>query len=114
MKELSTLITIQLINGSAANKYDFVADQPFILSPVNNNTAAGTTHSISQSITIDRISDAQAHLFAQTREGILTLMDIDHKPITIGSSDIPCKISVVQNLNTATLKVDYQGIEPIL
>ncbi len=114
MKELSTLITIQLINGSAANKYDFVADQPFTISPVNNNTASGTTHSISQSITIDRISDEEAHLFGQTRQGILHLKDLDHMPITIGSIDIPCKISVVQNLNTSILKVDYQGIDPIL
>lgn len=104
MKELSIVITVTPIGKMKKASYTFIAD-PFEFNCVLEKTSSGNYFSCDKDINIELPDIDTVHEFYGGRRVVLHMKDSSDRIINIGTVDIPALVSIVPNLNSATLSI---------
>lgn len=117
MLEFLNAIQVSLVNPDGHGKekvYDFVADT-FSYIPQLTDNEAGNYWNCDKTIVIDLPDEETSRTFAIERSAIVTIKTSDRKTHNIGTSDIPARVQISSNLNTANLVIKCKMLtDPLL
>lgn len=105
MKELSVRIQVQPVKSMRKESYQFMSSDYFTFVPMLSISAAGSVYVCDLEVNIDKpVSDDMID-FSIFRSCIVNFIDSAGNPIKIGTEDIPAKVIISPNLNTAVFKI---------
>lgn len=110
MKEFTSLITVELLDGTNGKHFDVFADH-FEFSPVASEDDNGRLWNCDKTFVIDLPDAATQRLLQVTRSAILTLNVVRGTPVRLGTRDIPARVRISPHLNKAQLIVSCKMLE---
>lgn len=117
MLEFLNTVQVRLVNPNREGKkkvYDFVADT-FTYIPQLTDNEAGNYWNCDKTIVIDLPDEGTRRTFAIERSAIVTIKTSDRKTHNIGTSDIPARVQISSNLNSANLVIKCKMLtDPLL
>ena len=117
MLEFLNTVQITLVNqirDGQKKVYDFVADT-FTYIPQLTDNEAGNYWNCDKTIVIDLPDEETRRIFAIERSAIVTIKTSDRKTHNIGTSDIPARVQISSNLNSANLLIKSKMLtDPLL
>ena len=117
MLEFLNTVQVTLVNqvrDGQKKVYDFVADT-FTYIPQFTDNEAGNYWNCDKTIVIDLPDKETRRTFSIERRAIVTIKTSDRKTHRIGSLDIPARVQVSSNLNSANLIIKCKMLtDPLL
>ena len=117
MLEFLNTVQITLVNqirDGQKKVYDFVADT-FTYIPQLTDNEAGNYWNCDKTIVIDLPDEEARRIFAIERSAIVAIKTSDRKTHRIGTSDIPARVQISSNLNSANLIIKCKMLtDPLL
>ena len=98
MKELSVRIQVQPVKSMRKESYKFMTSDYFTFLPSLTTSSAGTVYVCDLEVNIDKPDTDDFSC-------IVNFTDSTGNTIKIGTDDIPAKVIISPNLNTAALKI---------
>ncbi|MBM6865869.1 hypothetical protein H6A66_11905 [Bacteroides caecigallinarum] len=105
MKELSVRIQVQPVKSMRKESYNFMTSDYFTFLPSLTTSSAGTVYVCDLEVNIDKPDTDDLIDFSMLRSCIVNFTDSAGNLIKIGTDDIPAKVIISPNLNTAVLKI---------
>lgn len=105
MKELSVRIQVQPVKSMRKQSYNFTTSDYFTFLPSLTTSSAGTVYVCDLEVNIDKPDTDDLIDFSIIRSCIVNFTDSAGNLIKIGTDDIPAKVIISPNLNTAALKI---------
>ncbi len=117
MLEFLNTVQVILVNPTRDGQkkvYDFVADT-FTYIPQFTDNEAGNYWNCDKTIVIDLPDEETRRTFSIERSAIVTIKTSDRKTHRIGTSDIPARVQISSNLNSANLIIKCKMLtDPLL
>ena len=117
MLEFLNTVQVTLVNPNREGKnnvYDFIADT-FSYIPQLTDNEAGNYWNCDKTIIVDLPDEEIRRTFAIERRAIVTIKTSDRKTHRIGSLDIPARVQISSNLNSANLIIKCKMLtDPLL
>ena len=117
MLEFLNTVQVTLVNPNREGKkkvYDFIADT-FSYIPQLTDNEAGNYWNCDKTIIIDLPDGETRRTFSIERRAIVTIKTSDRKTHRIGSLDIPARVQISSNLNSANLIIKCKMLtDPLL
>lgn len=105
MKELSVRIQVKPVKTMRKESYHFMTSDYFTFQPSLTTSSAGTVYVCDLEVNIDKPDADDMIDFSMLRSCIVNFIDSSGNPIKIGMDDIPAKVIISPNLNTAVLRI---------
>lgn len=105
MKELSVRIRVHPVKSMRKGEYQFMTSDYFTFQPTLSTSAAGTVYVCDLEVHIDKPDIEDMVDFSMFRSCIVEFTDSSGNPIKIGTEEIPAKVIISPNLNTAVFKI---------
>ena len=117
MLEFLNTVQVGLVNptrGGQKKVYDFIADT-FSYIPQLTDNEGGIYWNCDKTIVIDLPDKETRRTFSIERRAIVTIKTSDRKTHRIGSLDIPARVQISSNLNSANLVIKCKMLtDPLL
>ena len=117
MLEFLNTVQVSLVNPNRVgqkNVYEFIADT-FSYIPQLTDNEAGNYWNCDKTIIVDLPDEEIRRTFAIERRAIVTIKTSDRKTHRIGSLDIPARVQISSNLNSANLIIKCKMLtDPLL
>lgn len=114
MRELSIQISVYPVSKMRQDIYRFVADE-FTFAPVPEDSEAGRCFNCNKDITVDLPPANVIQDFSSGRFAIVEFRDTRYRKFRVGDNKIPAIVSIIPNLNSATLKIECKMLKsPLL
>jgi len=117
MLEFLNTVQVSLVNPVREGQkkvYDFVADT-FTYIPQLTDNEAGNYWNCDKTIVIDLPDEETLRIFAIERSAIVTIKTSDRKTHRVGIIDIPARVQISSNLNSANLIIKCKMLtDPLL
>lgn len=105
MKELSVRIQVHPVKSMRKESYQFMTSDYFTFAPTLSTSTAGPVYVCDLEINIDKPMPDDMIDFSIFRSCIVYFTDSAGNPIKIGTEEIPAKVIISPNLNTALFKI---------
>lgn len=105
MKELSVRIQVHPVKAMRKESYEFMTSDYFTFVPTLSISAAGHVYVCDLEVNIDKPVPDDIIDFSIFRSCIVKFTDSTENPIKIGTEEIPAKVIISPNLNTAVFKI---------
>ncbi|WP_028897812.1 hypothetical protein [Prevotella sp. HUN102] len=105
MIEFSNLIQVKPIHldkSDSVKVYEFIAN-PFSYIPQLTDNETGTYWNCDKTIVIDLPDSDALRFFSIERSAVVNIRTSDRRDHKIGTSDIPARVQISSNLNSANL-----------
>lgn len=117
MLEFLNTVQVSLVNptrNGQRKKYEFIADT-FSYIPQLTDNESGNYWNCDKTIVVDLPDEETRRTFSIERSAIVTIKTSDRKSHNIGTADIPARVQISSNLNSANLVIKCKMLtDPLL
>jgi hypothetical protein len=110
-KEFSIVVTFVPSGAMNQEQYVFLAEE-FSFEPVASDNASGTSFNCDKELVISRPDSSILREFSIFRSGILYFRDTSGNSYGVGDADIPARVCLSPQLNSARLTMKCTMLKP--